>query len=172
MLNFIVFLLIFNQISCSRAPDEAPDMRDDFCSDGKRTKTTGECICLTGMCVGSKCVHAGIVYYPHDCHDCKCVAKTEADLEDNKSKDIHESAAMKAAKQVPMMHDLKGDEDNKDKEEEESWEEYIDDMIRYSGATIITFVFFLFIYIHVGGASIFGGKGSNNELSNDEDKAS
>jgi len=72
---FVLFIIILVVIvRGNMAPDEAPDLPSDWCKGGHPTRTTGECICVTGECEGPHCVRSGLVFYKYtDCPTCKCV---------------------------------------------------------------------------------------------------
>ena len=74
-MNIFILVLILNIIfvESNRAPDVSIDLPKNFCKYGKRTRTTGECICLSGLCEGSGCQHGDLVFFHADCTDCHCL---------------------------------------------------------------------------------------------------
>lgn len=84
-----IFLLILAILSLNasfafRAPDEAPDLPDGWCDTryGSPTRTTGECMCLSGNCEGAGCERGqGFVWYMYKkCPTCKCVPKNKSEV--------------------------------------------------------------------------------------------
>lgn len=83
--SLLIFLLLVLLTVCNahRAPDVAPDLPEGWCPPpyGKGTKTTGECICLSGGCEGPKCINdSGFHYFDYvKCPTCRCIKKEAKD---------------------------------------------------------------------------------------------
>jgi len=141
MLKLVLLMVVVVLVLSNKAPDEAPDLPEGWCVNGRETKTTGECICVSGACEGPKCVHAGIVFYKYtDCPTCKCVKKTrERDEAKVKTVGATPPADNREAKQVLKPHQY---HERAPDAVEMSWEEYWEESWRHYFAVFISIIFF------------------------------
>lgn len=74
LLITIISIFLVRSVA-NRAPDVAPELPDGWCVGGRGTRTTGECICVSGECEGPRCIKSALVFYKYtDCPTCRCVS--------------------------------------------------------------------------------------------------
>ena len=149
-LIFTIFIINILSVESNRAPDVSMDLPPDFCKVGKKTRTTGECICLSGLCEGSACQRGDLVFYSFaDCPDCRCLPKQSqkervhvaSKLESTKEDEKENAEYSEKEKITPNI--LETERQHSAQEEAAlDHELFMEDLYRYSGAGIVSIIFF------------------------------
>ena len=164
-MDFILFvfvvLTVVMKVAANVAPENPPDdLVDGWCKGGQPTRTTGECICISGECKGDGCVHSALVFYKYStCPTCECLpAKAGSSLMDGQKQRGAKPTEKKkkeaaVAQGVPAHLDphssLQFGYSPTAGDENLSFEEWLEENSRIMAAVVITILFVIIIGAHI-----------------------
>ena len=153
------------KVAANMAPEKPPEnLPDGWCKGGQPTRTTGECVCISGKCKGEGCIHSALVFYKYStCPTCECVKVENGSslLEPDgmrrdtyaKEQDKEQKSRSVSAEGVPVALDphssLQFGSSQPAGDEHPSYEEWLEENSRIMAAAVVTVFFVIIIGAHI-----------------------